>query len=189
VDQLLRGGLPLGRLSEIHGPPSSGRTSLVLSLAAGVTRAGECVALVDRADAFDPASAWTAGVDLARLLWVRAPDRAETLRCTERLLESEGFPLVVLDLGDRADAVPPSTTWLRLARQATATRTALVVVAGERLAGSHAEVALEMRLEGAHFEGTLPLLEALVTRTVLVRHRAAPEGSAAPVRWRVGVAA
>ncbi len=190
IDGLLRGGLPLGRLTEIHGPASSGRTSLVLSLVSGVTRRGECAAVVDRADALDPVSARAAGVDLARLLWARAPGRSEALRCAARLLETEGFPLVVLDLGDAPDAsTAGDTAWLRLSRQAAATRTALVLVTAQRTAGSYAEVALEMQLERAHFEGAPALLEGLATRAVLVRHRAAPTGCATPVRWRVGAAA
>ncbi|MGH0038174.1 MAG: hypothetical protein ACQGVK_24345 [Myxococcota bacterium] len=190
VDRLLCGGLPLGRLSEIHGPPSSGRTSLWLSLVAGVTRGGECAAVVDHADAFDPPSARAAGIDLARVLWARAPGRREALRCTERLLETEGFPLVVLDLGAADAGRADQTAWLRLARLAARTRTALVLVGtGDRRAGSHAEVALEMQLERAHFEGTPALLEALSSRAVVVRHRSGPAGSAAPVRWRAFAAA
>jgi hypothetical protein len=145
--------------------------------------------VVDGTDGFDPASARAAGVDLARVLWARAPGCKEALRCAERLLETEGFPLVVLDLGAGAGGAG-ETAWLRLARQAASTRTALVlVVAGARQAGSHAEVALEMQLEGAHFEGTPALLEALSTRAVVVRHRSGPAGHATPVRWRAGAAA
>ncbi len=98
IDRLLGGGAPRGRLCEISGPLSSGRTSLVLGLLASVTRSGECAAVVDRADALDPRSAEAAGVDLDRVLWVRPPDWREALRCTERLLETDGFPLVLLDM-------------------------------------------------------------------------------------------
>lgn len=204
VDRLLGGGLPPGRLSEIHGPPSSGRTSLWLSLLAGVTGRGECAAVVDRADAFDPVSARAAGVDLARVLWARAPGSIEALRCAERLLETDGFPLVVLDLGARdpedrgrsggrgrsgvASAGGP-TVWLRLARHAARTRTTLVLVTDDRQAGSHADVSLEMQIGRAHFEGSPALLETLCCRAVVVRHRAGPAGGTAPVRWRAGDAA
>ena len=98
IDRLLGGGAPRGRLCEISGSLSSGRTSLVLGLLASVTRSGECAAVVDRADALDPRSAEAAGVDLDRVLWVRPPDWREALRCTERLLETDGFPLVLLDM-------------------------------------------------------------------------------------------
>ena len=54
LDALLGGGFPRGRVSEITGPLSSGRTSLALALLAAATRAGEIAAVVDAADAFDP---------------------------------------------------------------------------------------------------------------------------------------
>jgi len=72
VDALLQGGLPLASLAEITGPASSGRTTLVLSILAGVTQQGAACAYVDAADAFDPLSAAAIGVHLGRLLWVRA---------------------------------------------------------------------------------------------------------------------
>lgn len=70
VDQLT-GGLPRGALSEICGPASSGRSSLLLAALAARTAAGEACALVDVSDSFDPVSAEAAGVDLRRLLWIR----------------------------------------------------------------------------------------------------------------------
>jgi len=71
VDELLHGGLPLGALSELTGPECCGRTSLALSFLARMTNEGRVCAWIDVTDAFDPASAAAAGVDLARLLWVR----------------------------------------------------------------------------------------------------------------------
>jgi hypothetical protein len=105
VDRALGGGFPRGGLGEIAGPAGSGRTSLALALLATATRAGECAAVVDGSDAFDPPSAEAAGVALERLLWVRTP-RGGTeairaaLRSVERLLEARGFALVLLDLAD-----------------------------------------------------------------------------------------
>jgi hypothetical protein len=70
LDQLT-GGVPRGGLTEMVGPASSGRTSLMMSLMASVTRRQEVCALIDVTDSFDPKSAQAAGVDLKRLLWVR----------------------------------------------------------------------------------------------------------------------
>jgi hypothetical protein len=67
----LTGGFPRGCLTEICGPASSGRTSILLSALARATRAGEVCALVDSSDALNPASAASAGVEMKRLLWVR----------------------------------------------------------------------------------------------------------------------
>ncbi len=188
IDRLLGGGFPRGRLSEVTGAPSSGRTSLVLALLATLTSSGECAGVVDWADAFDPPSARSAGVDLRRVLWVRSRQWRDALGCVERLLATEGFPLVVFDLasaaneaGARQRSEQSSTNWLRLARQAAATRSALVAVSSERLTGAHAELALEMRPTGARFTGTPVLLEELETEAVLVRHRSVPEGRVARV--------
>jgi len=67
----LTGGVPRGGLTEIFGPASSGRTSLLLAFMAQATAREEVCALVDASDAFDPHSAQAAGVDLRRVLWVR----------------------------------------------------------------------------------------------------------------------
>ena len=64
-------GIPRGCLTEICGPTSSGRTTLLLSLMREVTQKGECCALVDTGNAFDPLSALANGVNLGRLLCVR----------------------------------------------------------------------------------------------------------------------
>src|SRR5437867_1989821 len=134
VDGLLGGGLPRGQVSEVHGPPSAGRTSLVLSLAARITRAGALAGWVDPRDRFDPATAAAAGMDVARLLWLRGKQgqpRAlpEAVSATGTLVGSGLFDLVVLDLA----GVPaleiqslPAATWIRLQRMIEATPTALV---------------------------------------------------------------
>src|SRR5262245_19908094 len=112
VDACLRGGLPRGQLSELSGPCSSGRMTLLLQLMAAATRRGEIVALVDTCDRLDVASAAAAGVDLDRLLWVRgdeagdrgletAVDRA--LKALNLVIQAGGFSLVAIDLAD----VPP----------------------------------------------------------------------------------
>ena len=72
----LAGGLPCGSLTEIFGPPSSGRTSLLFSALAGLTRQQRACALVDVSDSFDPFSAANVGVDLQQLLWVRCNGEA-----------------------------------------------------------------------------------------------------------------
>ncbi len=67
----LTGGLPRGCLTEICGPASSGRTTILLTALAAATRRGEYCALLDASDSLDPHSVEAAGVDLGRLLWVR----------------------------------------------------------------------------------------------------------------------
>ncbi|MGO9403095.1 MAG: hypothetical protein ACLPVW_06440 [Terriglobales bacterium] len=77
VDALLEGGLPLGGVTEVIGRASSGRSTLVLSVLAGITRQGAAAAYVDISDALDPLSAAAMGIDLGRLLWVRAGGSAD----------------------------------------------------------------------------------------------------------------
>jgi RecA/RadA recombinase len=180
-DDLLRGGFPRGALSEIAGPFSSGRTSLALALLARTTSTEGIAAVIDGADAFDPISAASAGVDLDRVLWARAPRLRETLRCAERVLEAHGFALVLLDLAGADPRIAPAT-WPRLSRAAAATGTALVVLSAQRMTGTAAALALETAPAQARFTGTPAVLEELEIRVSLVRHRTAPEARGVCVR-------
>src|SRR6202451_2908133 len=96
----LTGGLPRGSLTEIYGPPCSGRTSLLISALAVRTAAAEVCALVDARDAFDPPSAEAAGVNLKNLLWVRCKNVDQALRATDLLIQGGGFGMIALDFGD-----------------------------------------------------------------------------------------
>jgi recombination protein RecA len=71
LDAVLKGGIPVGAVSEITGAECSGRTSLAHSFVARVIESGKVAAWIDVSDTFDPASAAAAGIDLRRLLWVR----------------------------------------------------------------------------------------------------------------------
>lgn len=71
IDAMLNGGLPIGALTEIVGPESSGRTGVALSFVSGITQSGSVCAWIDVSNALSPESAAEAGLDLSRLLWVR----------------------------------------------------------------------------------------------------------------------
>ncbi len=71
LDERLGGGLPRGQMSEVVGPRSSGRTTVMCAALAAATGRGDLVALVDPLDTFDPASAAACGVTLDRVLWLR----------------------------------------------------------------------------------------------------------------------
>ncbi len=175
VDALC-GGIPRGALSEIAGPASSGRTSLLHSLLAQATARQEFCALVDASGSFDPCSAHESGVQLDRVLWVRCKSESRVpsaskpgssrnsvlrtrysvldnvLRVADLLLASGGFGLLALDLGDlAADAVRrvPLTTWFRVRRTVEHTPTAIVVLEQEASAKSCADVVL--RLQSSDF--------------------------------------
>jgi recombination protein RecA len=78
LDARLAGGLPRGQLSEVVGPASSGRTSLIQAWLGAASRRGEYVALVDTFDRFDPASGVACGIELSRMLWVRGQAISKT---------------------------------------------------------------------------------------------------------------
>jgi hypothetical protein len=149
-------------MSEVHGPPSSGRTGLVLSLVAQATRAGELTAWVDPGDRLDPSSADAAGADLERLLWLRGRrgdevrSLAEAASALATLLGSGLFAVLVLDLaGLEGHALRrlPATTWIRLERAVAPTTSALVLIADAHLAASPLGASLALRPQGPRFMG------------------------------------
>src|ERR1022692_3498643 len=196
---LLTGGLARGCLTEICGAASSGRTSVLLFALARATQRGEVCALVDASDAFDPASAAAAGMEMSRLLWVRCgekypsrkdkdhgiahhasarkadcgetgsyksmpsgiPQAAENgcgfsrwesqlgqmLKVTDLLLQSNGFGMIALDLGDvpvRSARRIPLASWFRFRRAVEHTSTALLVLEQQPIAGSCSSVLVKV---------------------------------------------
>jgi hypothetical protein len=205
---LLTGGFARGCLTEICGAASSGRTSVLLFALACATQRGEVCALVDASDAFDPASAAAAGMEMNRLLWVRcgeklppckdktkSKDRAlarptgcgktgdlyrrlpssdwyqgmpsgiaqtapngfgfsrwesqlgQMLKVTDLLLQSNGFGMIALDLGD----IPapsarriPLASWFRFRRAVEHTPTTLLVLEQQPIAGSCSSLLLKV---------------------------------------------
>jgi hypothetical protein len=184
IDRLLLGGFPAGRLAEISGPASSGRTSVALSLLAQLTLRDHVVAVVDLADALDPTSAEDAGVALDRVLWTRPRAERQALRACEQILDAHGFALVLLDWACGGRSVPQPAAWQKLVRAAAGTNTALVVLSHERITGSFADVAIEMQRVEPQFTGTPALLEGIEIEAVVTRHRTGPDGRAATVRLR-----
>jgi recombination protein RecA len=97
LDLALGGGLPKGRVIEIYGPESSGKTTLALHAIAEVQRAGGIAAFVDAEHALDPAYANNLGVDIANLL-VSQPDTGEAaLEIVDQLVRSAAIDIVVID--------------------------------------------------------------------------------------------
>ena len=91
------GGLPRGRVVEIYGPESSGKTTLTLQVIAEVQRSGGTAAFVDAEHALDPAYAEKLGVNIAELL-VSQPDTGEqALEITDMLVRSNAVDIVVID--------------------------------------------------------------------------------------------
>ena len=198
----LTGGLARGCLTEICGTASSGRTSVLLFALARATQRGEVCALVDASDAFDPASAAAAGMEMSRLLWVRCGEKypsrkhhaaarragcaktsdsyqglsscdsyqgmpsgipqvaekrfgfsrwesqlGQMLKVTDLLLQSNGFGMIALDLGDvpvQSARRIPLASWFRFRRAIEHTPTALLVLEQQPIAGSCSSVLVKV---------------------------------------------
>ena len=147
----LTSGLPRGAITEILGPASSGRTSLLHSALAASTLSQEVCALVDTSDSFDATSAAQAGTDFDQLLWIRCGSIVDhAVKATDLLLQSGGFGLVALDLGD----VPSTQSrriqlswWFRFKKAIENTPTALVVISRDPNARSCASLVLGLKRE------------------------------------------
>ena len=91
------GGLPRGRIVEVYGPESSGKTTVALHAVASAQRAGGNAAFIDAEHALDPVYAKALGVDIDNLL-VSQPDTGEqALEITDMLVRSGGLDIIVID--------------------------------------------------------------------------------------------
>ena len=168
-------GVPRGCLSEITGLASSGVSSLLLGLLASATSHGECCALVDAGDGFDPVSAQ--GVDLERLLWVRCHASSElnaiaqALKAAEMLLETGGFGVVAIDMAGfspRSLRRIPLATWFRFRRAVEDTSTALVALGEEPTAANSPSLVLRLKRKEVHWQHSAKT-ETANTHTCLLR--------------------
>jgi recombination protein RecA len=97
LDLALGGGIPRGRVAEIYGPESSGKTTLTLHIIAEAQKKGGQCAFVDAEHALDPEYAKRSGVDMTNLL-VSQPDTGEqALEITETLVRSNAIDVIVID--------------------------------------------------------------------------------------------
>jgi hypothetical protein len=171
IDALI-GGVARGRISEITGPISSGKTTIAASFASAASRRGEVVGWVDVPGAFDPRSLEAAGADLTRILWLsfgkkassmrgafiaqprelftKERERRNELKAAELLLEAGGFGLVVIDFGTMRYPLSQSAS-LRLARAAERSGTAVLALATHRVCGTFAALTLSMSRLRASF--------------------------------------
>jgi recombination protein RecA len=153
----LAGGFPRGALTEICGPPCSGRTTVLLSALASRTAEAEVCALIDARDSFDPRSAEAAGVELQQLLWVRCRSLDQSLRAADLVIQGGGFGFVALDLSDVAPETVrhvPLNAWFRFRRAVEDTSTVLLVLEQESNAKTCASLVLRMSMKGVKWSGT-----------------------------------
>jgi recombination protein RecA len=142
-------GFPRGAISEILGPESSGRTTLVHSLLAASTAQLEICAYVDTDDSFDPVSAAAAGVALSQLVWIRCGHNAgHALKAADYLLHAGGFGAIILDLCQVPPRISnriPISYWYRFRRAIENTPTILALVEKQPIAKSCASLMLDVQ--------------------------------------------
>ena len=161
IDELLF-GLPRGAITELHGPASSGRTSVMLSALANATAQEEICAIVDCDDTFDLASAAHAGVDFRRTLWVRCGRSLErAFKAVDLILHAGGFGFIALNLCNVPAKVVHrviSSWWFRFRRAIEGTPTTLVVLTPVAAVRSCAALILELKNESSVWPSTLSLV-------------------------------
>lgn len=117
LDIALGGGIPRGRIVEVYGPESSGKTTLTLHTIAEVQRNGGTAAFIDAEHALDPSYAKRIGVDIENLLLSQPDNGEQALEITETLVRSNAVDLIVVDSvaalvpraeieGDMGDSLP-----------------------------------------------------------------------------------
>lgn len=117
LDIALGGGIPKGRIVEVYGPESSGKTTLTLHAIAEVQRRGGTAAFIDAEHALDPAYAKRIGVDIENLLLSQPDNGEQALEIAETLVRSNAVDLIVVDSvaalvpraeieGDMGDSLP-----------------------------------------------------------------------------------
>jgi hypothetical protein len=182
ADRLLR----QGAMTELVGPLSSGRTSLVTLCLRDVTRRGALAALVDTDHAFDAAGAAGAGVELARVLWVRAEgERRHALKAADLLVRCPGFALVVLDLGESPPRLSVGAAY-RFRLAARRSGVALLIVAARRVVGGAAALSVAARRDRLAWTGpgdSPRRLAGMRSEFHLVRNQGAPSTDHAERVW------
>ena len=146
-----------GTLAEIAGHPSSGKTSMLLSLLSKLTAAGEICTVVDSADSFDPNTAVLAGVELENLLWVKCGGSIEkAFMAADYLVQAKGFGAVWLNLNGLSKTQlrrVPKTYWYRYRNRIKETPTLFFVTAEEPVTGSASQQSFMFSRDRVNWSG------------------------------------
>lgn len=186
VDDLLNGGLPRGRITELSGRPSVGRTAFAVHAVATATLRGETVAWIDPADRLEPDALAEAGTRLARVLWVRPVAPADALRAADLLLRTGGFGLIVLDL-DGTSTARAAGAWSRLRQAVEQSRGVLLAWSAARIVDSGAALVLELTADRVRWRrgaGRRVMLDGVDAHLTVLRSRQSRAGACARLSWR-----
>jgi energy-coupling factor transporter ATP-binding protein EcfA2 len=147
-----------GSLAEISGEPSSGKTSLSLSLLSKLTQEGEVCAVVDSSNSFDPCSATLAGIALENLLWVKCDGNMENaFTAADYLVQAKGFGAIWLNLNGISKQKlrrVPRTYWYRYRTRIKETPTFFLITAEEPVAGSASQQSFVFSRQKTIWSGT-----------------------------------
>src|SRR5438874_3879699 len=150
--------LTRGTVVEMAGEPSSGKTSLALSLLAKLTAEGEICAVVDSTGGFDPCMATLAGVELENLLWIRCGgDVEKSFMAADYLVQAKGFGAIWLNLCGLPKSklrMVPKTYWYRYRTRIKETPTLLLVTATEPVTGSASQSSYVFSRESVRWSGS-----------------------------------
>ncbi|MDA0204810.1 MAG: hypothetical protein O3A53_08305 [Acidobacteria bacterium] len=172
IDVLLGGGVSRGEILECSGGPSSGCTTLALSVLAQVTGQGEQAAYIDASDSLDPYQAEQAGVQLDHLLWVRcgvqkrsfdwrkrrSARSAQAWKATQLAAAAGGFSLIVLDLIGLSLAQLRDLQrfpWFGLRQTIAKSSTTILTLSAEPVTGSVASQSLSLEREQISWRGSV----------------------------------
>jgi hypothetical protein len=174
-----------GSIAEVVGQPSSGKTSVALSLLAKLTAEGEVCAVVDASHGFDPCTASLGNVILENLLWVRCGHNVDkAFMTTDYLVQAKGFGCIWLNLNGLPDnklRMVPKTYWYRYRTRIKDTQTLILVTAAESLTGSASQQSFTFEREQAEWSGSgkFELLRFLDTSITSRKHYFGP-----PIKMR-----
>jgi len=150
--------LTRGSIAEVVGAPSSGKTSIALSLLAKLTTSGEICGVVDAGHSFDPQTAYLSGVILENLLWVRCENDVEkAFMSADYLVQAKGFGCVWLNLSGLPQnklRLVPRTYWYRYRSRIKETPTLFLVTAEQPVTGSASQQSFQLEREEARWSGT-----------------------------------
>jgi len=174
------GGLPRGRIVEVYGPESSGKTTVALHAVASAQRAGGNAAFIDAEHALDPVYAKALGVDIDNLL-VSQPDTGEqALEITDMLVRSGGLDIIVID--SVAALVPKAEIEGEMGDSHVGLQARLMSQALRKITGAlssggkalkfYASVRLDVRRIGGLKDGDQPVGNR--TRVKVVKNKMAP---------------
>jgi recombination protein RecA len=154
------GGLPRGRITELLGTPTSGLTTIALTLIAQAQRCGDLAGYVDLSRTFDAEYAAFTGVDLRSLLLVRPSSAADALEIIQALIASDGVGVLIVDALALLQSIP---------RDAALLEQALRVLPGMLAASPCALIALTPLPYSPEMTRSLAFTGSLLAHTASIR--------------------